>query len=446
MKDKKVQRVDFFSKWEFALWKATKFGHDRAGNPIDRPSLRNFQRQCHNGFDHAQKLLVELVAENRANESITLQSKKYREILIRKVADCIAMSVCGGGPAGVSHWCTQANPVHINLEELSIVSRYVARKNAEDRNQFHLLADLTSCIHTCDILRIDFRKGAKQLVTPMEMKTGRKNAQLYNQFVAGVTRKLCPSNFVSTHSRHEIEQMLRIVKQTTTLYQSTKNFNEAFRNLHTEFNAYPLYSSTTYSKELTEALDIAKEQRQASVIIDRCLFLTVGYDEDQNISQMHALEEMNLLINNLPVDALVRRFNPLADNLASMVCIPFCIWELRLNDRLLLAKKKLVLECALLIEPFLKMLGATGNDFQLASKKESAILLAQTQRVKPWQWGHRVLKMPDGALLSGELLQPMSTDLVYPRAIIQNIFRRMEPVDNSQCLPEPNIRINFEYF
>lgn len=438
---------DFFSKWHYALWKACKFGYEMHGAPTDRKTMGAFQRQCHRGFDHAQKLLLDLVAENRSDCSITRQEQKYRESLIRKIADSIAFTICGTSPSVLQPWCTQSAPVHIDLDELAFTIECASKLNSESRDQFCLIADLTSCIHTCDLLKVDYRNGAKQRIFPVEVKTGSKNAELYKSLNDGIKKGVCQHYFAAKHTPKELKQMGRMLSQITTNYKSTRTFMRNFRKLPTEISWYPTYSRRTFAAGLSQAIESAKKFGTAGILVDGCLLIGLGFSREPTEAQSRANLVYDSLEKSLAEGSDVRRFDPLKDNLGAMVCVPFCLWDVTLDERLLIAKREVVIRCGLIGNRFLRVLNEGGNSFEFATRKETALYKQRNPGKAPWEWDFRAIKLGDN-IVSGGLIQPVSTDLVHPAALTETIRAKLNQSDvyDLDCRnPGAHIIVNFEY-
>jgi len=437
---------DFFSKWHYALWKAINFGHEMHGSPTDKKTMKAFQRQCHRGFDHAQKLLLELVMENRLNNSITPKEQKYRELLIRKVADSIAYSICGMSPSGLAPWCTQQTPIHIDLQELEFTSKCACKLNSDSKDQFCLIADLTSCIHACDILRIDFREGAQRIST-MEVKTGPKNDELYKSLMDGVGKRVCQHYLVEKHTVKDLKQMRRMLSQITTNYKCTTKFLRNLQKIPNEMSWYPAYSSRSFAPGISKAIASAMELGAAGVLVDGCLLIGLGYSKDP----VEAAANANLIYDGfekrLDGESEVRRFSPIKDNLDAMVCVPFCVWNLSLDERVLLARREVVMKCGLIGDRFLKLLKENNCSFEFATRKETALYKQQNPGKSPWEWDHRAIKLGN-LIVGGHLIQPLSTDLVHPAAMAEIICAKLNESDMDDiesASPNASIVINFEY-
>lgn len=141
---------------------------------LDQKHTLQFLKGCHRGFDKAQNALVNLIANIRKDTELTTNEKKFRERLLRKLADNISIYLFGDQSHVIRRLAMHDNPPHLNMDTLFETLKIANNLNSESRKTFALINDLTTFIHVSDITRIDFRER-HPVVSFIELKSGNVN-------------------------------------------------------------------------------------------------------------------------------------------------------------------------------------------------------------------------------------------------------------------------------
>jgi hypothetical protein len=137
----------------------------------DESHRRRFFAACHRAFEKAQNQMILLLEELRDESD---EDEKARiELIIRKIADAIAVQMVQTQTHVMRRFCIHNTAPDIDFETLKKAQAEANRLNAESRQTFALLADLTTFIHIADILHVDVRGTPK--LSLIELKSGKVN-------------------------------------------------------------------------------------------------------------------------------------------------------------------------------------------------------------------------------------------------------------------------------
>jgi hypothetical protein len=178
---------DFYKEYQELLHLALDYGIRNTpqgkiplpGSDANSDDVGSFLAACHEGFTKAQNGNVTKLAE-LDKSGINPSERKRHEILLKKIADTIAITMLRG-QTHVMRRLSLHNDVptiqpDVILDELNEANLL----NNESSQTFALLADLTTFIHIADIMRIDCRKHPYK-VSFIELKKGEVNNLLTSQ-------------------------------------------------------------------------------------------------------------------------------------------------------------------------------------------------------------------------------------------------------------------------
>jgi hypothetical protein len=143
----------------------------------DNRHQSNFMKACHRGYEKAQSTIFDFLQLLHADTRLPDAEKTYRELIYRRVIDAIAFCMLRTESHVVRRLSLHDRPPNLDFSTLISAKKAANSMNAESRLTFALLADLSTFIHVCDILRIDLR-GKSPGVSLIELKSGHVNTFL----------------------------------------------------------------------------------------------------------------------------------------------------------------------------------------------------------------------------------------------------------------------------
>jgi hypothetical protein len=145
---------------------------------VDEKHQSEFFKACHHGFEKAQRRIVEMISDLRSDSTLDGGEKEFRELTLRKIIDGMAVLLLQNKSHLVRRFILHDEPPTTELDIIKEALAEASRLNSESRLTFALIADLTTFIHVCDILRMDFRDRRVSLI---ELKSGRVNEILLSE-------------------------------------------------------------------------------------------------------------------------------------------------------------------------------------------------------------------------------------------------------------------------
>lgn len=172
-------------------------GHTMPDIKKDRKLARFFIRECHKGYDFAQKQIVkEIIAHCKIKDALKKELKEHRKnnnrdaaknniskievldnriLVMRRLIDTIAMTL-------IQHrtWIANRFILHEYIKDIDIGTlvpnaREASLNNSQDRLAFSLVTDLTTFIDVGDLLKIDFNINGREKWELIELKQGNIN-------------------------------------------------------------------------------------------------------------------------------------------------------------------------------------------------------------------------------------------------------------------------------
>jgi hypothetical protein len=352
---------DFFEWYQYILFKATEFGFASSGKPHDQKTQQNFLRSCHRGYDHAQQLIVKQINTLR-NAGLPKEELQEKELLLRKIVDGIAFVIIGGSVNTCAAWSRNKTLLTVELSEVEKLAELASRKNADNKDVFYLVNDLTSFVHIGDFLRFDSRQAPEdgQRLVPIEVKTGLKNSELV-EIVTG-DLSICPKETVKQQGEHGTNQLIRMLKQKNAMMNAVEKHKSAIDNRLTEptWHTNANYYSSNYVDELKTLCSDAISNGTSSACIDDCLHLFAAFNEEPSATKAAMDEILRSALPGLQSHTFdvatgevvsgkinstnrLKVFDIFQSNLDEMLCVPFTIWQIPLDYKLKLANRKLAI-------------------------------------------------------------------------------------------------------
>jgi hypothetical protein len=411
--------ADFLKKYQKLLRLIHNYGAQsipRSNAPPERMFVneshwRRFLAACHRGFEKAQNEIVDTLCETREDSSLDADERNYREVLLRKLIDDIAINLLRD-----RHTAWRLNLyTEITFTSCEILREALVKANQLNRQShqtFALLADLTTFAQVTDIIRIDLSQSSPS-VSLIEIKTGRVNEMLLSQLkkYEPVKESLA---FIDSDDGIRAEhrsQARRMLKQRIRLAQideilTTDKGVQPGSGVPLVLSANEL-GLDSYGPFVNDLCDQARQRGFSSGNVNSCIHLGVGYSRE---SSEYALQQSRqaLMISvqehatDLPeglteVYDEFERLAPKADflivdnllnrNLRTVPTRPFTQWEINDKHMLSLISGEMIVLFAFDIPAFVWLCRKIGLNMNLASRKESA----KTSSHVP-KWDNRGLK------------------------------------------------------
>ena len=382
---------------------------------------RQFFAACHRSFEKAQNQMILLLEELQDEPD---QEQKARiELVIRKIADAIAVMMVQTHTHVMRRLCIHITAPAIDLETLKRAQLDANRLNAESRQTFALLADLTTFIHVADILRVDVRGTAK--VSLIELKSGRVNDVLlsalenYKPEPAALERIAKDPEIQERHRK----QAVRMMKQRIRIHQ-VEEVLEKDEGIDPGLGVPikiggPMITNRPFDKFLDEVCDTAKISGHGGGTVDMCLHIGAGYDPDPKKARTRAYDSVNHVLmkaaKDRPTgfeaiqtevveavgkdrDANYKINDVFANNLHSLATRPFLFWGMKRVHIHDLISGNLRLISVFDLQKFMWLAQQEGAKLQFASRRETEEAKVKFQSINVLPFGHRAITYSYGEM------------------------------------------------
>lgn len=409
-------------------------------NPRER---REFLRGCHRGYEKAQSTVFRLLQEIDADRTLPSNDKYYRSLLLRKVIDSIIYTLLRQELHVMRRLVIHYDPPPINMEDASRVMSIVDRMNAESRMTFAVAADLSTCVHLCDIVRIDHRDGAR--VQLIEVKSGKCNALLstfLDQFPS-TTESLSIVKDCGNIPQGMRKQAQRMMRQRVRLSQAIEVINTD-KGIDPMMQCPIQFTSTTYAvAEFDDSVDEICQQaisnKVAGGVINDCIHICVASGDTRGRAIRNALDIAPLCIckhrQNRPViletdselasfvppKERFQMFQPIISNLNNCACRPLPIWRIARPHLFKILSGELAVLFFFDIAGFVWTAKDLGYTVRFSSRHETDFIIKQYGIENVAQWGNRMVILNCGhgeqTMLSGTFARFIN-NLQCPRGIL----------------------------
>ncbi len=436
--------LPFFDRYELLLKTALTNGIKTVGLPSDPRNVspevwKKFRRACHKGYDHAQREIVHMLKANSI-DNVSDEERRYRELLLRKVADAIAFTITGNSMHIIKRLCFHDRIPQLQMENLDRYLSEANRINAENRDKFTLLSDLTTFIHVADLITIDLSRQPRR-VQFIELKEGTINAHIaeivqeYDLSEDSVDKLSLDPRLTNKHQK---KQATRVLRQSLRLSQAeTAIEKDEGIDIATGMNvrhSSHVYEKDSYDHILRDVCSTALAVGLEAATVNYCLHLGVGWTtelatsacryallktrEDYNAIAL-AAEEANKTIAVAP---LVTMYDLVYFNMSAAAAYPLTLWGLPFADRRRVAERKLIVYAALDLPAFIWFAQSLDIELSWSSRKETAQheQLAGKRNVKSWD--NRQLKF-DQLLIGPGTWSRMLAELMTPYSVLTSLKR-----------------------
>lgn len=299
----------FVENYEYLLSRSLNYGgqdipHGVSPNEYFRDvrAARRFYAACHRGFEKAQRLALQTIRTNRDDGGISGSEKTTRELIIRKAVDGIAYMMAMTETHVMRRLCIHDSIPSLNLSVASDAIVASERLNAESRQTFALVCDLTTFMHIGDLFRIDLRSGQPKIEI-IELKSGKINALLLEQLSeyplgsAGIDAVDADSRI---HPDHKA-QAKRMLRQKTRMAQAQSvllhdvGIDPGYQlPIRLSKDAYVL---DTYDHFLNDLCDEAVENGYSGGTVQHCVHIAVTYSQRPSMSRETVRNLMHCVVN-----------------------------------------------------------------------------------------------------------------------------------------------------
>lgn len=417
-----------------------------------RKEIVAFYSEIHRAYERVQQTVAELLHENSRAIALSAGEQLHRELLWRKLADGIACTMMHGKTHFMRRMVVSETMSKIDFLRVSEYLKRAKELNAESRQTFALVTDLTSFVQLGDILRIDGRRFPPTL-SLIELKSGRVNSKLLEiiddiapteESIRAIERDArIPHNEVKQAQRM-LRQNLRIEQVTTTLTHDVgvdPQLKLPIRLSKDQFSTVP------YDDVLESLILHARQNGAATTAIDQCVFLGVHYSEyggdlrrasriahaarlqhkSENESTYHRIA---IKVGADPTDADVCFSTaPYEHGLMSQATRPFPLWRLSEESRADLMTGRACLISTLDIIALGIVLEQVGLDLKLVSRKDSAKFMDVIGGSRMLLYHKKALAYSKGSIESVMLKGTASRffyELVRPYQYFRDALRNLE--------------------
>jgi hypothetical protein len=400
---------------------------------------KKFRRACHKGYDSAQREIVDMLKTN-AVDSISNEDRYYREMLIRKVADAIAFSITGNSMHIIKRLCFHDRIPKLQMDNLDRYLREANRINAENRDKFTLISDLTTFVHVADLITIDLSKTPRS-VQFIELKEGRINAHIaeivqeYELSEDSVDKVEIDPRLINKHQKKQATRVLRQslrLSQAETAIEKDEGIDIA-TGMNVRHSAH-VYEKDCYDHILREICGTALAVGLEAATINYCLHLGVGWTTELASSAckyalLKTREDYSAIAlaaeeakKTIAVAPLVTMYDLVYFNMSAAAAYPLTLWDLSFEDRRRIAERKLIVYAAIDLPAFIRFAQSLDIELSWSSRKQTAKheQLAGKRNVKSWD--NRQLKF-DQLFIGPGTWSRMLAELMTPYSVLTSLKR-----------------------
>lgn len=465
----KVRNMDdFLVEYERVLERALSYGATNVpltgfrDKGIDWKAPKKFIPACHRGWEKVQDRIIDLLQQISCDRSLDEEETLYRQLLLRKIVDTIAYTMLGGKIYVMRRIAIHGTILPIDLKVIKETQRMANRNNHESRLTFSLIADLTTFIHVCDLLKIDFREGHRRL-SLIELKDGRVNEMLLSQLERYALEdesldRIKDDNNIETNHKQQATRMLRQkirLDQVHTILKDDRGIDPEVRipiNVVGDAKGN-MIEEENYGQFLAELIESSRKDRYgvSSGMINYCLHLGIGYSSDKDVARRNAIyavsysmkkqlknpmmeftEIRNKLLTLVTEKDMVIAGNLFEVNLHSLPVIPFLLWPISRHSLFDLMKRSLVVMFIFDLSGFFLMGKQLRVDLELSTRREADLTKKRIGIKNVVTFGNRLVKYTVGgqSVTLASLVQRFFTNLSRPAQFL-SLCRESNTINRS---------------
>jgi hypothetical protein len=426
---------DFYDQFDRVLRAGYHYGIQSVPlrSDFERPftdvtHFKKFTAACHRGFEKAQRTVLEMLKANASNSSLSSYERRRRELLLRKVVDGIIFTMLRQQTYVTRRISLHDDPPDLDFGVIDKAMVVVDQLNAEDRLTFAALADLSTFVHICDVVRINRRDGGHGL-SFIELKEGRVNTIVAKHLekYAATPESLDKIKIDSEIAPEHRKQAQRMQKQRIRLSQTAKvlrddegidiKSNRPIRMNHQVIN------EVHYYKVFEEAVTTALASEVSSFTVNYCLHIGMSSDADMRKrmhrarrAALHGLLETSLAAEGalkghyqkmhdlgLPNEETFRLTNQIHSHLMCVPIMPLFNWGVSRNVIDAIVRDKLSIYCVVDLPAMMFLVEKAGLIPELSTRAEAERVAAYKVGNLP-RFGGRALKIRHPTLPGEQIL------------------------------------------
>ena len=451
--------MDLLSEFKIVLSAATEWGV--RNTPIYRESpersfndlkhSKKFISACHRGYEKAQNRIIDILSTIKNDPTLSKGEITYWELCFRRIIDTIAYAMIKTETHVARRLVLHYYPPPIDLDVIKANKKHADMLNAESRLSFALLADLSTFIHVCDILRVDFRQGTSNL-SVIEVKSGKVNEMLLEKLASYEPKQESLDLLKKDQSiegRYK-SQAKRILKQKIRIEQIVEIL-ETDKGTDTQTGTLlqlvgPSFETSDFDPFLDKLCNAAKNDGIASGTVQFCIHIGVAYSHETkeaiNNSKKAALFGYHESLRKTPIELseiradlsrhveqkeFIKGWDPFRWNLYGMSDNPFPLWKIDRKNTFSLVDGKMKIFSVFDLPALIYLSKKLGLNMRLSSRKKAG----EGAKHFGWRniptWGDRALvaDTPKGELtIGGGIIHRFIVDLKTPSQFIFNWARR----------------------
>jgi len=444
----------------------------------DHSVRRRFMRACHYGYDLAQREVCRRVIELEHQISATevqmrkaracrdpaapqmlglIRVLKARQLALRRIMDAVLFTTLQYKTWIIRRLMIEDKPRRIDCDVLGRTLKIATERNREDRMNFNVISDLTTCIHVGDLCELTL-SGPNRGWRIIELKEGQMNAVLEGliEQSGGTLSDEELSRIEKSMGHHSRRQAQRMVRQQQRL-KGAENIIQTDAGMDPKLmqpmRMLPKPVETEgYFEAIREMCAICRRTGTSTAVLGGCLRMFAMTEEERRHQTVGSACHVFYHLANKEVEcelkeggnaaaelATIERSLMFADlvehNMESGWGMPIFLWEVRDQDRMDLVMGRITILVQFDIEAFFRLAESSGLRLSWITGADSEKLREMSHIIpgSPNARGARV-KFPDGlthTLMSGFFGRAVS-DLTPPAQLVRMILDLPGQLKNSR--------------
>lgn len=355
-----------------------------------------------------------------------LAEEKFKEDVIRKLADSIAWQVMDGRN-DIAQWLHEnENAPSIDESNFESVMEETDKINEDDPLAFALISDLTSFIRIGDIIKRD-TAGVLHVIEVKEGETNQRVIAIIQDDLSSERDKLDLPRLERIHGSHLAKHIRRVHKQMKKGTRVEEIINKGKgRDPKTDTDVIigePSHAPASYSRNLAELLVELDTRDWAYTIIDNSLMVVCykGMMKDTGRSLLTSLAQTSFQGDFVTTDFRQGLATPLSE--------PIFLKPFRENDifDIVFGRTRvfLVFDLDWILEAFRER----GASARWLSKKETTKLRQQSKSEGPFEHNGRAIAVENAEwslFLTDGPLRRILLDSLLPSAVVSMLMESLE--------------------
>ncbi len=422
---------------------------------MHRRHSKEFIAACHRGFEKGQARVLSSLRDLSQTTEVSPDERDFRMLCLRKVIDAIAVQLLRMKDHVRRRLCLEPRIRNIDPRVVEEAHARALEMNRESRQTFALVADLTTFVQVCDIIRVDFRDGRFR-TRLIELKTGKVNDMLLEELEKFEPRPEALAQLdedpriPASHlpqAKRMLRQRIRLARIEETLRTDHGTDPVTGATIHLSKDEIELES---FCQAVERCCSAASHAGSSSMTVGHCLHIAVGSARDPEAARdrtfaalqarvadnrrsapqglRSVVEEVSNLIGDEPPFMVL---DALDANLHAIPAFPFPLWGLSWQSLRSVVAGELTIAIAFDVPGFIWMCRNQGLSAGLSSRSEAARM---DQALAGWsrpRWGNRglVVGLGDWRLsvemgMLARFLVDWANPVVFMRDIREDLISR----------------------